>query len=52
MRPCGPGLRRREVVSLRRYDLMSAEEQEKDWKLKLRYGRIQTPFHHFTVLAE
>lgn len=25
---------------------------EKDWKLKLRYGRLPTPFHHFTVLAD
>lgn len=25
---------------------------ESDWKLKLRYGKIQTPFRHFTVLAE
>jgi len=31
---------------------MSAEEHEKDWKLKLRYGKIRTPFHHFTALAE
>jgi len=25
---------------------------EKDWKLKLRYGRLTTPFQHFTVLAD
>lgn len=25
---------------------------EKDWKLKLRYGKIKTPYKHFTVLAE
>ena len=24
---------------------------EKDWKLKLRYGKITTPYKHFTVLA-
>jgi hypothetical protein len=24
----------------------------KNWKLKLRYGRMKTAFHHFTVLAE
>ncbi len=27
-------------------------EGEKDWKLKLRYGKLTTPFHHFTVLAD
>lgn len=31
---------------------MSAEEHEKDWKLKLRYGKLTTPFHHYTVIAE
>lgn len=25
---------------------------EKDWKLKLRYGRLQTPYTHYTVLAD
>lgn len=25
---------------------------EKDWKLKLRYGKLHTPYKHFTVLAE
>lgn len=24
----------------------------KDWKLKLKYGKLKTPFHHFTVIAE
>ena len=24
---------------------------EKDWKLKLRYGKLSTPYQHFTVLA-
>jgi hypothetical protein len=24
----------------------------KNWKLKLRYGRMKTAFRHFTVLAE
>ena len=23
----------------------------KDWKLKLRYGRIETPYEHFTLIA-
>lgn len=23
-----------------------------DWKLKLRYGKLTTPFSHFTVIAE
>lgn len=31
---------------------MNRREPESDWKLKLRYGRLSTPFKHFTVLAE
>lgn len=27
-------------------------EDDQDWKLKLRYGRVATPFEHFTVIAE
>ena len=27
-------------------------EGDRDWKLKLRYGRLSTPFTHFTVIAE
>ncbi|MFV7785133.1 hypothetical protein ACNPKB_13640 [Shewanella marisflavi] len=27
-------------------------ENEKDWKLKLRYGKETTPYSHFTVLAD
>jgi len=23
----------------------------KDWKLKLRYGRLKTPFTHYTLIA-
>ncbi|MFT3896337.1 MAG: hypothetical protein QM719_01330 [Thermomonas sp.] len=30
---------------------MDASE-EKDWKLKLRYGRISTPYKHFTIVAD
>jgi hypothetical protein len=29
-----------------------ALEAEKNWKLKLRYGKLQTPFQHFTMMAE
>lgn len=25
---------------------------EKDWKLKLRYGKLTTPYSHYTVLAD
>ena len=25
---------------------------DKDWKLKLRYGKIQTPYKHYTALAD
>jgi hypothetical protein len=28
------------------------DESEKDWKLKLRYGTISTPYKHFTVIAK
>jgi len=24
---------------------------EKDWKLKLRYGRLKTPYQHFTIIV-
>lgn len=27
-------------------------EEEKDWKLKLRYGKNNTPYKHYTVLAD
>ncbi|MBP5789295.1 MAG: hypothetical protein J6W29_03575 [Neisseriaceae bacterium] len=23
-----------------------------DWKLKLRYGKLQTPYHHFTAIVD
>ena len=25
---------------------------DEDWKLKLRYGRLRTPFKHYTAIAE
>ncbi len=28
------------------------EASEKDWKLKLRYGKLQTPYKHITLIAE
>ena len=28
------------------------EASEKDWKLKLRYGKLHTPYKHITVIAE
>ena len=31
---------------------MNERKEESDWKLKLRYGKLETPFSHFTVLAE
>ena len=27
-------------------------EESKDWKLKLRYGKLVTPFKHYTVIAD
>jgi hypothetical protein len=31
---------------------MDSENEDKDWKLKLRYGKLKTPFQHFTLIAE
>jgi hypothetical protein len=31
---------------------MNSSEPDKDWKLKLRYGKLTTPFQHRTVIAE
>jgi hypothetical protein len=31
---------------------MADETVDKDWKLKLRYGQLQTPFKHYTAIAE
>lgn len=28
------------------------EESEKDWKLKLRYGKLITPYNHYTIIAD
>lgn len=27
-------------------------DENKDWKLKLRYGKTTTPYKHFTVIAD
>ncbi len=27
-------------------------EDEKDWKLKLRYGKIKTPYKHYTAIGD
>jgi len=27
-------------------------ENDKDWKLKLRYGKLITPFQHYTIIAQ
>ena len=32
--------------------MTSGDSTPSDWKLKLRYGQIATPYKHFTVLAE
>ena len=31
---------------------MDDEGQDKSWKLKLRHGKLKTPFQHFTLLAD
>jgi hypothetical protein len=28
------------------------DDLEKDWKLKLRYGKLKTPFKHYIVIAK
>jgi len=28
------------------------ENAEPDWKLRLRYGKLETPYQHFTLLAD
>jgi hypothetical protein len=32
--------------------ISAVEEDTKDWKLRLRYGKLTTTFKHFTVLAD
>ena len=31
---------------------MTEERPDHSWKLRLRYGRLQTPYSHYTVIAE
>lgn len=31
---------------------MDPDQPPTDWKLKLRYGRLNTPFQHYTAMAE
>ncbi len=31
---------------------MNSADPDNDWKLKLRYGKLKTPFQHRTVIAE
>ena len=31
---------------------MDSEGENKNWKLKLRYGKLKTPFQHFTLIVE
>jgi len=31
---------------------MDSEDAKNDWKLKLRYGKLTTPYRHYTVIAE
>ena len=31
---------------------MESEQPHPSWKLKLRYGKLNTPFHHYTSIAE
>ena len=31
---------------------MSGESADKNWKLRLRYGQLSTPFTHYTVIGD
>jgi hypothetical protein len=31
---------------------VDADRPDRIWKLKLRYGRLKTPYRHYTVIAE
>lgn len=31
---------------------MTSEQNDKDWKLKFRYGKLSTPYRHYTAIAE
>lgn len=28
------------------------DDADKNWKLRLRYGKLKTPYRHYTALAE
>ena len=30
----------------------TSDEEESDWKLRLRYGRLKTQYSHFSIVAE
>ena len=32
--------------------MTESNDTPSDWKLKLRYGKIKTPYQHFTLIAE
>jgi hypothetical protein len=31
---------------------MNAKDDNIDWKLKLKFGKLKTPFRHYSVIAE
>lgn len=31
---------------------MTDQRSDHTWRLKLRYGRLKTPYHHYTAIAE
>ena len=31
---------------------MGTDEADKDWKFKLRYGKLKTPYQHYTAIVE
>jgi len=35
-----------------RMGLELMDDENRDWKLRLRFGKLNTPFHHFTLIAD
>jgi hypothetical protein len=31
---------------------VSGDDWPRDWKIRLRYGRLHTPYHHYTAIAK
>ena len=47
--PYGSG---RDTCTLLSWTPMTSSNTDRDWKLKLRYGQLSTPFNHYTSITE